>query len=77
MHLSAAVGTPTIGLFGPSNEKIYGPWGGQTSSPHQTLRGDPFVKHIKQSREDKNCYMTSLTIPHVWEGVVDVWENKL
>jgi ADP-heptose:LPS heptosyltransferase len=74
MHLSAALDTPTIGLFGPSNEKIYGPWSDQTPSPHRTIRGEPFVKHIKQSSEDTNCYMTSLTIPQVWEDVVEVWE---
>ena len=27
MHLSAAMGTPTLGLFGPSPENIYAPWG--------------------------------------------------
>lgn len=27
MHLAAACGTPTLGLFGPSPVKIYGPWG--------------------------------------------------
>ncbi|WP_439817571.1 glycosyltransferase family 9 protein [Zavarzinia sp. CC-PAN008] len=27
MHLSAAAGTPTVGLFGPSKETLYGPWG--------------------------------------------------
>lgn len=27
MHLAAAVGTPTLGLFGPGYEDIYGPWG--------------------------------------------------
>ncbi|MFY9288947.1 MAG: glycosyltransferase family 9 protein [Alphaproteobacteria bacterium] len=27
MHLSAAVGTPTLGLFGPGYEEIYAPWG--------------------------------------------------
>ena len=27
MHLSAALGTPTLGLFGPGYEHIYGPWG--------------------------------------------------
>jgi heptosyltransferase-3 len=76
MHLSASVGTPTIALFGPSNEKIYGPWSAQNPSPHRTLRGDPFVKHIKQTSKDTNCYMTSLTIPQVWEGIVERWENS-
>lgn len=27
MHLAATANTPTIGLFGPSPVKIYGPWG--------------------------------------------------
>jgi heptosyltransferase III len=27
MHIAAAVGAPTIGLFGPSDERVYGPTG--------------------------------------------------
>ena len=27
MHLSAAAGAPTLGLFGPSDDRLYGPWG--------------------------------------------------
>lgn len=27
MHIAAAVGTPTLALFGPSGEKQWGPWG--------------------------------------------------
>ncbi|MDP8916696.1 MAG: glycosyltransferase family 9 protein [Pseudomonadota bacterium] len=27
MHMAAASGAPTLGLFGPSNEAVYGPWG--------------------------------------------------
>jgi len=30
MHLACAVRTPTIGLFGPSDERLYGPWGPKT-----------------------------------------------
>lgn len=26
MHIAAAVGTPTVALFGPSNDKVWGPW---------------------------------------------------
>jgi ADP-heptose:LPS heptosyltransferase len=35
MHLAAAAGTPTVGLFGPSDERRYAPWG-----PHvRAVRG--------------------------------------
>jgi ADP-heptose:LPS heptosyltransferase len=27
MHLCAAAGTPTLGLFGPSDDRLYRPWG--------------------------------------------------
>lgn len=26
MHIAAAVGTPTVALFGPSNDNVWGPW---------------------------------------------------
>ena len=31
MHMAAAVGTPTLGLFGPGYEKLFGPWGKNTA----------------------------------------------
>jgi len=36
MHLAAAVGTPVVALFGPSDPRKYGPGGG----PHEVLRVD-------------------------------------
>jgi ADP-heptose:LPS heptosyltransferase len=27
MHMAAAAGIPTLGLFGPSRDELYGPWG--------------------------------------------------
>jgi len=32
MHIAAAAGIPTIGLFGPSDERRYGPWGAWTKA---------------------------------------------
>lgn len=42
MHLAAAAGAPTLGLFGPSNVKVYAPWGPraafvQTAIPYSRL----------------------------------------
>lgn len=31
MHLAAALGTPTLGLFGPGYPHVYGPWGPRTA----------------------------------------------
>jgi len=31
MHIAAAMNVPTLGLFGPGYEEIYGPWGARTA----------------------------------------------
>jgi lipopolysaccharide export system permease protein len=42
MHIAAAVGAPTLGLFGPSDERVYGPWGPRARS----VRGPRGVEEI-------------------------------
>lgn len=32
MHLAAASGAPTLGLFGPTDERLYGPWGARAGT---------------------------------------------
>src|SRR3546814_13431024 len=44
MHLAAASGTPTLGLFGPSRERVYGPWGEKTASVRTDLSYDEIVQ---------------------------------
>ncbi|MFP4517976.1 MAG: glycosyltransferase family 9 protein [Oceanicaulis sp.] len=34
MHMAAAAGTPTLGLFGPTDQRIYGPWGRHARAVH-------------------------------------------
>lgn len=75
MHLSAAVRTPTIALFGPSNEEIYGPWSDQIPSPHRTVRGKPFTVNIRQKKDNTNCYMNDLPVSPVWDVVKERWES--
>lgn len=64
MHMAAAVGTPTLGLFGPGNETRYGPWGGHTAvvrtplSPEQ-LMGAGF------DHQTTGTLMESLTVDAV------------
>jgi heptosyltransferase-3 len=46
MHLAAAGGVPTVGLFGPSRDDVYGPWGPRTfavrgAKSYEEIVGDP------------------------------------
>jgi len=39
MHLAAAAGAPTLGLFGPSDDRMYRPWGPQAAFIRATRTG--------------------------------------
>jgi ADP-heptose:LPS heptosyltransferase len=44
MHLAAAAGAPTLGLFGPSNDDLYAPWGGHC----RVVRGGRSFDQLKR-----------------------------
>ena len=62
MHLAAAAGAPTIGLFGPSDERVYAPWGEAT----RVVRGPRTLDQIKQVDAGLNQ-----TIGHMMDLPVD------
>ena len=50
MHMAAAIGTPTLGLFGPSRTEHYAPWGDHTAfirtpEAYEELVGGPGYNH--------------------------------
>ncbi|MGC1301369.1 MAG: glycosyltransferase family 9 protein, partial [Caulobacteraceae bacterium] len=64
MHLSAAAGAPTLGLFGPSDERLYAPWGPKA----RALRGPrdfETFKRIDPSLNQVVCHMFDLPTPWV------------
>lgn len=69
MHLAAAGGCPTLGLFGPSPEARYAPWGPhcayvRTPESFEELTGAPGFDFSHRSR----CYMESLQVAPVLEA---------
>lgn len=65
MHMAAATGTPTLGLFGPSQSVHYAPWGphcavAETDIPYAALVGDPKFDH-----RAAGSLMTSLSVDEV------------
>lgn len=69
MHLAAAAGAPTLGLFGPSDERLYGPWG-----PHaRAIRGPRSFEQIRQvdPRLDQAiCHMMDLSVGTVTDAAL-------
>lgn len=48
MHIAAAVGTPTIGLFGPGFPEVYGPWGAHAAVVSAEEPRDTLLERARQ-----------------------------
>jgi heptosyltransferase-3 len=74
MHLAAASGAPTLGLFGPTQEELYAPWGEntaivRTSVPYQDIFPENFEHRTSES------LMDSLTVDMAYEGAKALWQR--
>jgi len=75
MHISAAVGTPTVGIFGPTNSKLQGPYG----ESHEVARkeGLACLGCNKLECRSLDC-MNLLSTKEVFEVVQNcITKNKL
>lgn len=58
MHVSAALGRPTLGLFGPTEWWLYGPWGPKTRTAASNETRGQFAP------------IEDLSVDHVFEAVL-------
>jgi heptosyltransferase-2 len=71
MHISAAVGTPTIGLFGPEAPCRYAPVGARNVYIHRPIECTPCV-HIYAGRADEckdPICMKRISVVEVWAAI--------
>lgn len=72
MHMAAAAGIPTLGLFGPSHDNIYAPWGEKTAVVRTALSYKkifpPDYNHLTTG-----SLMGSLTVDAVADGAQALW----
>src|SRR3546814_14109546 len=62
MHLAAAAGTPTLGLFGPSPEARYRPWGPKASFVRTPERFEQLTGAPGFDFAARQCFMESLGV---------------
>ncbi|MNI72626.1 lipopolysaccharide core biosynthesis protein [compost metagenome] len=60
MHVSAALGRPTLGLFGPTEWWLYGPWGPRTRTAASNEMRGQFAP------------IEDLSVDHVFEAVLSL-----
>ena len=73
MHLAAAMGVPTLGLFGPSREVHYAPWGGhcafvRTAKSYEAIVSDPAYDY-----RCHDSWMDSLSVDAVEQAAMNLW----
>lgn len=71
MHMAAAAGTPTLGLFGPTDERVYGPWGRNAASVRAGEQAD------ERTRDRLKLSTTSLLSELELAPVLAAAENLL
>ena len=71
MHLAAAAGVPTLGLFGPTQDQLYGPWGAHC----RVVRGAGFLESFPENYDWDNSpsLMETLTVDAVADAARDLW----
>jgi ADP-heptose:LPS heptosyltransferase len=77
MHIAAAMGAPTLGLFGPSDERRYGPWGENCASVRGP-RGFEECRELAQSRDFKShpeSLLLDLSTDAVYEAACRLLER--
>jgi ADP-heptose:LPS heptosyltransferase len=72
MHLAAAAGVPTLGVFGPSDENLYAPWGPHT----RVVRGPRSFEEIRVADPEfaqALCHMMDLPVDTVTQAAEDLF----
>ena len=57
MHVAAALGVPTIGIFGPTSPKMYGPYGEKCITVHKMTDCPYFMPDFVARRGMQQCYL--------------------
>jgi ADP-heptose:LPS heptosyltransferase len=68
MHLAAAAGVPTVGLFGPSPDQLYAPWGPNGHVMRTTESYDDLIN--KAHAGVSGSLLSSLSVDQVYDGIV-------
>lgn len=73
MHCAAASGVLTLGLFGPTDHRIYRPWGEKTAVAHTQKSFEEL--HALSIKNHDICLMDSLSVEAVYESADQLYQS--
>lgn len=71
MHMAAAAGVPTFGLFGPSWPHLYRPWGPHTAFAATAQDFDQLIDFPSYDSRTVGSLMTTLTVKTVLAKIIE------
>lgn len=75
MHIAAAMGTPTLGLFGPSLPEHYAPWGPHTAVATTTASYEELVGAPGYDHRTTDTLMDTLSVEAVEATARRLWAD--
>lgn len=76
MHMAAAARIPTLGLFGPSSEVFYGPFGPKAASVRGPRSFEDICHAPDYDYRSQDCMMRDLTPQTVIEAAQSLWIRR-
>jgi ADP-heptose:LPS heptosyltransferase len=74
MHIGPAVGTPTVGIFGPEKPEIWFPY--ESSEGHQSVYGKIACSRCHKEECERMDCIRVISVEQVWKAVVDSLATK-
>ena len=75
MHIAAAVGTPTLGLFGPSRPEFYRPWGEHGAWLRTPASVEDLVSTPGYDPDTTGTLMDGIEVEAVVEAAETLWRR--
>jgi lipopolysaccharide heptosyltransferase III len=69
------MGTPTLGLFGPSRERHYAPWGARTAVVRTAKSYDEIVGAPDYDYRSGRTHMDSLSVDAAEAAARELWAS--
>lgn len=77
LHLAAASGIPALGLYGPSREEIYGPWGDNAASVRTDLSFSDIIHQPGYDYRRHDSHMGTLAVEKVVAAAEKLWRQRV
>lgn len=75
-HIAAAAGAPTLALFGPGTEAVYGPWGPRAACLRGPVSAEELLARLPDRHAREPNLMGDLTVEAAYDAAGALWQKS-